>query len=486
MGTIDHTAVHSLIEAGDLSVAYERLLHADAADSRTNELFALVQVLMMAEAEAINSEDASLPMVELAQSMGLSESGAMRWRFSLLFQAGEREALRRYAEDNEDFRSKWPDLDYLYLLTLIDLGEFEAVQTRLDTYDDRGRGSGLMRSIRCRLLNREGKYQETLDLLAPLLAREDLPSLLRFHIHVEAGEAFDRMGEAKRAFESFSTKHRCFPIEAWDRTEFLDKVMTAIPQSGEWLEDVARRADPSLPSTVFICAAARSGTTLLARRLAGHVQGIDIGESQLFQSRNVKLLLEHEDQEEVRHEVLRCLRAKDDEARLFIDKNVTNWQWVTSLASVAPNAQYVALQRDLVDVGLSTWASSLTQRNLDWVPRLDWLGWQLGVVDAVLDYWTSTYPTLFVKVSYEELVVDEASTLSRIQAHLREGTYASKTLDQVKPGATPRATISSINAARPTHQRSLGRAAKYGSMLDPLREGIFEGRAATKERLAEL
>ena len=104
----------------------------------------------------------------------------------------------------------------------------------------------------------------------------------------------------------------------------------------------------------------------------------------------------------------------------------------------------------------------------------------LAVNDWLMSHWRTVMPGRMIEVRYEDLVRDPASTMRPIleksglgwdEAVLRHHERAHAGMSEPPP------TLSADQVRRPVYDSSVGRAERFGAVLDPMREAYRRTRA---------
>ena len=206
---------------------------------------------------------------------------------------------------------------------------------------------------------------------------------------------------------------------------------------------------------LFIIGMPRSGTTLLARRLAA-LEGVrDRGEMNWL-----GLLLErlpaHPDGATlalIRRHYLAQLVQDDAPARWYIDQNPRNFQYLQAIRHLFPRARIIHLQRRPADVALSIWSQLFAHPDMAWSHRFESIRQEFDRYHHAVSQADASEN--LINVQYEQLVQETDGVMKQLADELGATTGAG-TGDQHSI-----ATASLWQARQPVHTRSIGRAAHY-------------------------
>lgn len=246
-----------------------------------------------------------------------------------------------------------------------------------------------------------------------------------------------------------------------------------------WKRNIQARLAAPLPSItlpapsdwtpVFVVGVPRSGTTLVAKRLADHASVRNRGELgwlQVWEERlSPKNPLHREDLEEAAQSLTQQLRQDDGDARWIIDKQPLNLLRVDLIMALWPHARIIHCQRNARDTALSLWSQSFHDPAHDYA-------YDFGDINAVIrgcrqlaEHWQARYPQAFRTVSYEQLVGEPETTVNALCEWLgvpsQSATLTANTQSVI-------ATASSWQARQPIYTYSAGRWRHYVPYLPEL------------------
>ncbi|TAN04256.1 MAG: sulfotransferase family protein [Rhodanobacteraceae bacterium] len=252
--------------------------------------------------------------------------------------------------------------------------------------------------------------------------------------------------------------------------------------------------DPQSGSEVILIASIpRSGSTLVEQILASHadVEGANEitdlpavldGESRrsgrLFPDW-VRGTTPADWQRLGREYLVRTARWRHERKPRFTDKNLVNWKYIGAALAMLPSARVVVVRRDPVEACLACyrqWFASGTQFAYD----LDELVDYCADFVRLTRFWLKLYPDRVFDLEYEALLADPESVIRRLL------DFCGLSFDPACLAfhQTQRTVISAASAAqvRQPLQRGTARAARYGHLLDTLRERLRDaGLAAVQD-----
>jgi hypothetical protein len=159
---------------------------------------------------------------------------------------------------------------------------------------------------------------------------------------------------------------------------------------------------------------------------------------------------------------------------VLTDKLPHNFLFLALIARLHPGARIVHCVRDPLDVAASCFGQHFHPGNPAAVP-LSELGHIIQDHDRLMAHWHRVLPLPILTLRYEDTVADIQGTARRLVdfaglpwspacavPHLAERQVITSSYAQVR---------------EPVHGRSVGRAARYGELLDPVRDALGLDRA---------
>lgn len=240
-------------------------------------------------------------------------------------------------------------------------------------------------------------------------------------------------------------------------------------------------AEPG-PAPVFILGQPRSGTTLLERILGGADAVADAGELRDFgfQLRwcadlmgppgpDLALLeaAERVDPAELGRRYLQHTQWHARGKPLYTDKLPANFLWLGHIARALPQAKFLHLVREPMDVGFSNLKELFADAYPHSYDQAE-MGAHLRRYQALMAHWHRAFPGRILDVPYEDLVKDTEATARRVLDFLGLPWQPGVADIATRTGAV--ATASAVQLREPVHARFLGQWKRYARQLEPMRE----------------
>lgn len=278
------------------------------------------------------------------------------------------------------------------------------------------------------------------------------------------GKAFDDIGEYARA------------ASAWRSANALQASLRPWRTAG-WhalIEHQLRLpAQPSVPADgggqpIFVVGLPRSGTSLIAERLARHPQVRNRGEMNWLQFLAQRL---HGEKAELdAHALQRAarvyaaqMRQDDAPARLYVDKNPLNFRFLGLARALFPQGRIVHCVRDPRDVALSIWAQQFTPGEMDWAYDFASIADFIKGYETLMRHWSARSVPMH-GVRYEQLVATPEASLRALGEFVGVEGLESRT--QESGSAMPTASV--WQARQPVHRRAVARWERYAPYIPEL------------------
>ncbi|MCP3904259.1 MAG: tetratricopeptide repeat protein [Planctomycetes bacterium] len=335
-----------------------------------------------------------------------------------------------------------------------------------------------------RVLLRDGDLAAAIDLGERVVATAPPPNMALRDVCFELARAYERDGRYEEAFAAAERGNAIlapsFDIDGYTRR--VDRFIATYTR--ELLASLPRPAEPSeLP--VFIVGMPRCGSTLVERILHAHPDAHGAGELNLVFRITAELPMmlgsesgypecvadldqPHVDEASARY--LDALRAHAPAAPRIVDKELTNHEHVGLLGVLFPRGHVIHCRRDPVDNCLSCYMERLAPDNARYATDLRHLGQFHRQYERLMEHWREVLDHPPLEVEYEALTADPEDQTRRILEFCDlPWDDACLSFHRVKRAEQ---TLSTDQVRKPIYRSSVGRAERFGPLLDPLREAL--------------
>ncbi len=240
----------------------------------------------------------------------------------------------------------------------------------------------------------------------------------------------------------------------------------------------ARGPEPDVP--IFIVGMPRSGSTLVEQIICSHHQVFGAGEvgflgeelARIADGDLASLATDRATFEEVGQSYRTRLQALAPDARRITDKRLTNFLHLGLIRLALPSARVIHTMRDPADTCLSCFAQTFA-RSVPFSNDLGELGRYYRAYAKLMDHWRGVMEENFVcEIRYEELVGNFEPQVRRILDFC--GLPWDPACLAFHVNQRPVLTASAAQVRQPLYGQSVGRARRYGTLLQPLYDALGE------------
>jgi len=295
----------------------------------------------------------------------------------------------------------------------------------------------------------------------------------------QLGRLLESTGEHGRAFDAYELGNET-EKPRWDPDAFSARIDALLDAWGSIDAVPGSGLDGS--RLVFVLGMMRSGSSLLEQMLdqlpgitgAGEMSVVLPSVARLERSGDAPVLplsLDRYTPEGLR-EIASSAMARYDAAAgegFVIDKQTEHALAAPLLARLFPGCTIVHTTRDALDCCVSNYVQSFAQDHPHTRDQ-DWLGRYRRDHDRVMDAWRSLDGLNLIEINYDDLVRDPETQTRRVTDAL--GVAWDERVLAFHKSRRSIATASREQVREPIHTRSVRRAARFGSRLDPLRRAL--------------
>lgn len=340
---------------------------------------------------------------------------------------------------------------------------------------------------RCTIAHNDGRYEQAIERADAHVHDEAVNANTRVGLGFLQGQAFDKLGDPKRAMESWTLANRLMqrPFDGPSYRRWIDEMIHFFSRN---MMDALPRSSIESATPLFIAGMPRSGTTLTERIIDAHPKGFGAGELKDLEYVRNNLPDHLPGAEPYPRGLCRLTRAKADElaeahlahlaelsggAERVVDKALENPRLLGLIALLFPRARIIHCRRDPADNGLSIFMNRFNPARHPYASNLRHIGFVCRQAERLMQHWKRVLDLPILQVQYEELVADPERVSRRIidfcglewdDACLR--FYESKRAVM---------TLSYHQVSKPIYKSAVERYRRYESHLGPLLEALADG-----------
>ncbi|MHC5114358.1 MAG: tetratricopeptide repeat-containing sulfotransferase family protein [Planctomycetota bacterium] len=335
-----------------------------------------------------------------------------------------------------------------------------------------------------KVLVADGRLDDAVAMGRRVVAGEHPPTQYLRSTWFELARALEKNGDYPGAFEAATQGNAIFayPFDADAHRRWVDALIETF--TPELLASLPRPEEPT-DVPVFLVGAPRCGSTLTERVIHAHPEAHGIGEHMsLFRmagqiSAKIGSMspyplcvreLQPEHVEALADEYMDAITPLAPLATRIANKDLGNVSHLGLIAVLFPKGRIIHCRRDAVDTCLSCYMEPLPPGAVTFANDLTALGTYYREYERLMEHWRTVLDVPMLDLDYETLVADQEATTRRIiefcdlpwddaclKFHEVRRAERTQSLDQVR---------------KPLYGSSVGRAERFGALLDPLREAL--------------
>jgi tetratricopeptide (TPR) repeat protein len=405
-------------------------------------------------------------MAETLTTMGLHREALERYDRALKLRPGYAPAVAGKAE------------------VLLRQGRPERALTLLGPWIESGRRDPALAVVHSRALRRLGRAEEAADAARAGLEVSGAGGEVTRALHFALGQALEDAGDYGAAIAAYGDGNRRSHA-AYDPAADAAAVDALIDVFDRRLLDAAPRPGASSELPVFIVGMLRCGSTLLEQILDAHPQVHGAGELDDLPALAAAMPLtigstlpypacvrdlDQADVDRLCGAHLERLGRMGRGAARVVDKHLGNYRLLGLIQVLFPRGRVIHMRRDPMDTCASIYAQKLPPGTNGYASDLTALGLAYRQYQRLMDHWRRTLSVPMLELDYEALVEDQEG-VSRKALEFIGLPWDERCLRYHESRRTV-VTLSGPQVVQPIYRTAIGRAARFGAHLDPLRRAL--------------
>ncbi|MEM7229067.1 MAG: sulfotransferase [Planctomycetota bacterium] len=337
-----------------------------------------------------------------------------------------------------------------------------------------------MMVVLMRVLSSKGDRAEAIAFAESCLQQELLPIHKR-ELHMLLGRQYEREGDPAAAMQHLTAGNEAFSYP-YSHERTLEQFSTIRSTFATDSPHAATRSS-SEARPIFIVGMPRTGSTLLEQILHAHPACMGMGEVSFLRDTidRVNSITDAEDHfpdcvpylssgdyDTLANAYLEARPRAAARSERTVDKALYNFKWIGMIRRMFPHARIIEAYRDPVETCLACFMQNLNPRAHSYSSSLESLGAFYSAYQDLMTYWHDTTSDMLIRMTYEEMVDDSEAQIRRLLEFVElPWDDACLSFHEVRRDVT---TISYQQVREPINRKALGRAARFGELIDPLRD----------------
>ena len=307
-----------------------------------------------------------------------------------------------------------------------------------------------------------GRAAEAIDRLSALCDRRDIPLGIRSEAGLLKARLLDAEGKYDKALEAAIETHALSPSHY--RPDAVERLIEGRVRDSP-AERIAANitADGDTERPIFILGVPRSGTSLTEAILGEHSQIAPLGECRLIE-RFVPLdLTDTAVVNNTSGQILAAYRGLDASKRFVTDKQLGNFLHLDAVASILPQARIIWCRRDRRDVAVSCFFQQF-QAGAPWAGNIAHTLHYEQLYSQLMRHWEQVLCLPVLPLAYEALVADPRNQVARMLKFL-DLPWEEQCL-QFDESSRTTLTVSNAQVKKKVYPSSIDRWKRYPGLFD--------------------
>ncbi|MCP3904262.1 MAG: tetratricopeptide repeat protein [Planctomycetes bacterium] len=339
-------------------------------------------------------------------------------------------------------------------------------------------------AVYVRLLTRAERFDDAVEVGRRALASNPPESMPLRDLCFALAKAHELGGDYAAAMDA-AHRANAMLAAAWDPDTMRQRVDALIDFfTADRIRSLPRPA-VSREEPVFVVGIPRCGSTLTERIIHVHPDARGAGEIPTF----ARVVNATEERFAAAGPYPGCLAALDADAAgaladvyldevtalaprasRIVDKMLTNFLHLGMINVLLPAARIIHTGRNALDTCLSCYLERLTPASAPWATDLRHLGLYYREYERLMTHWREVLDIRLLEIDYEAIADDQDAAAHRIIEFC--GLPWNDACARSHEGRGADTTLSYDQVRRPVYRTSVGRAERFGTLLDPLREAL--------------
>jgi len=368
------------------------------------------------------------------------------------------------------------------------LGQYDAARALLEHLAVPDELRPYLTLCHCTIAHNDRHYEKAVELADTYVRDERVNPKTRVELAFLRGRAFDKLGDAQRAMESWTLANQLMrrPFDPPSYRRDIDEVIRFFSRN---MVDALPRSTIASEVPVFIAGMPRSGTTLTEQIIDAHPKGFGAGELKDIElvrnnlqdhlpvpdpyPRGLCHLTKEKADELAAGYLQRLDELSASAAERVVNKSLENPRNLGLIALLFPRARIIYCRRDPADNCLSIFMNRFNPAKHAYATDLRNIGFVYRQCARLMDHWKGVLGLPILEVLYEDLVADQERVSRRIIEFC--GLEWDDRCLRFHESERAVMTLSYHQVSKPIYQSAVARYRKYEAHLGPLLEALREG-----------